>query len=213
MRGDAAPCGNTRRRWDCPGVDGSEVIKGLVDTGDQACGRNVVAEDPSIHYLGEKGSLGNEFLQEMRNIFLPIRHEGLFISRASAKGNYHCLLTCAHGQGTQGAERRQHGRGRRPGSSANEFASAPRDRTCDSSAEDPESRLTREFSGLSNPGIVIVIKAVHWFTIPGRKASPESLPVYFAWVALGLSSTFSASASSCLICLSMARCSSASCFW
>ena len=40
--------------------DRGEVIEGFVDTCDQACGRDIVAEDPSIHYLGEKRLLRNK---------------------------------------------------------------------------------------------------------------------------------------------------------
>src|ERR1700733_16318553 len=74
------------------GRDGGEVVESFVGPGYQACGRDIVTENPPIDYLGEERALRNELTQEMRDVFLPIGHEGLFISSASAKGNDDCFV-------------------------------------------------------------------------------------------------------------------------
>ena len=192
--------------------DGGKIIEGLVDARYQACGRNIVAEDPSIHYLGEEGSLGNELPQEMRNIFLSLGHEGLFIACASSKGNHHCLLAFAHGHGAQRRERRQHGRGGRSGGCAKKFAPAPRDRVLDPFARIPDRGRARAQKPLTS-AIVMCAEGVHFVCYLSSRKLVCRLRGLLCLGVSRMSPASSASASSCFICLSIARCSSASCFW
>src|SRR3984957_20211226 len=90
-------------RWIVRG-NGGEVVEGFVRPRYQACSRNIMTQDPSIDYLGEERALGNELVQEMRDVFLSIGHESFFIASSSSKGNDDCLLPCPHGHGTQRGE-------------------------------------------------------------------------------------------------------------
>src|SRR5258708_3000163 len=148
----------------------------------------------------------------MRDIFVPIGHEGLFIPRASAKANHDCLLTRPFVHGAQRGKRRKDGRRSRASGSANEFPSAPR--YC---ALDPDARSqiakTRKFSQLIQSRIVVPRIGAHLVTAFELETSGFSPWVDLACVLIGLSSASSASASSCFIFFRMARCSSASCFW
>jgi hypothetical protein len=47
-----------------------------------------VAQDALIHHLGEETCLRRQFVNQVGNIFLPLRGEGLLIPGASAKGNH-----------------------------------------------------------------------------------------------------------------------------
>jgi hypothetical protein len=140
--------------------DGGEVVEGFVGPGYQACGRDIMTEDPAIDYLGEERALGNELAQEMRNVFLPVGHERLFISSASSKGNDDCFLPGAHGHRTQGGEGRQHGGSSRSGGCAKKFAPAPRDRLLDLLGG---SQITEagELRKPLTPGIVMGIEGIH----------------------------------------------------
>src|SRR6266851_5783063 len=148
----------------------------------------------------------------MRDVFLAIGHEGLFIACASAKGNHHCLLSCARSHCAQRGKRREHGCRGCPCRSTNEFSSATRDRMFDPSVGSQIAE-TRKFSQLLESGIAISSEGVHLLTAFELETSGFSSWPCFARAFIGLSSVSSASASSCFIFLTMARCSSASCFW
>ena len=64
-----------------------KVVEGLVDASGEAGGGDVVAEDAPIHYLGEEARLGDEFVHQVRNVFLPFGGEGFLVARAPAEGD------------------------------------------------------------------------------------------------------------------------------
>ena len=66
-----------------------EVVECFVGAGDNAGGGNVVAEDAAIHHLGKEGGLRNQLVQQVGNVFLPVRHERLVVASAAAEGDYH----------------------------------------------------------------------------------------------------------------------------
>src|SRR5215469_14401591 len=83
------------------GRQGGEVIDGFVRTRRQACGRHIVAEDPTIDDLGEKRSPRDQFAQQVGYIFLPLRSERLLIAGSSAEGDNHNLLLLRQGRGAR----------------------------------------------------------------------------------------------------------------
>src|ERR1700677_41260 len=96
----------------------------------------------------------------MWNIFLPIRHERLFVSCASSKRNHDCFLTFAHGHSPQRGEGRQHGSGSSSGGRAKKFAPVPRDRVLEASGRS-QIAGAQEPGKLLAPAIVLCIKGVH----------------------------------------------------
>ena len=52
--------------------DRGKVIEGLVNSGDQAGGRHVVAEDSPIDHLGKESRLRDEFAHQVRNVLLSL---------------------------------------------------------------------------------------------------------------------------------------------
>ncbi len=64
-----------------------EVVEGFVAPGDDAGGRNVVAEYAAVHHLRKECSLRDELIQKMRNVLLAFGGEGLLIASAAAKGD------------------------------------------------------------------------------------------------------------------------------
>src|SRR5258708_18756373 len=134
----------------------------------------------------------------MRDIFVPIGHEGLFIPRASAKSNHDCLLTRACGHGAQRGKRRQHGSRSRPRGSANEFPSAPRYCALDPNARSQIAQ-TRKFSQLMQSRIVISKIGAHLVTAFELETSGFSPWVDLACALIGLSAASSSSAASCFI--------------
>jgi len=64
-----------------------EVVEGLVDSGSQAGGGDVVAEDTLVHYLGEETRLRDELVEQVGNILLSLGGEGFLIASASAKSD------------------------------------------------------------------------------------------------------------------------------
>ena len=69
-----------------------------------------MAEDALIHYLGEEARLGDELVEQVGNILLPLGGEGFLVARASAKGDDDDLaFFCGRGSSHQGAGAHQSG--------------------------------------------------------------------------------------------------------
>ena len=83
-------------RW-----DRCEVIKGLVNPGDQAGGRHVVAKNSAIDHLGEERGLRNQFTHQVRNVLLTFGSERFLVARSTAESDDHdfSFLTRGHGMG------------------------------------------------------------------------------------------------------------------
>jgi hypothetical protein len=64
-----------------------KVVERFVDSGREACSRNIVSKDTLVHHLGEEAGLRGQLMQQVRDILLALRSERLLIPRASAKGN------------------------------------------------------------------------------------------------------------------------------
>src|SRR6266568_3943288 len=96
------------------GGKGSKIVDRFVDTGSQAGGGDVVAEDSAIHNLREEGGLRDEFAHQVRDVFLTLRSEGFLVAGAAAEGDddHFSLAAC---RGRRGAVR---GAVDRPGTAA-----------------------------------------------------------------------------------------------
>src|ERR1039457_529234 len=68
---------------------------------------HIMAKNSVIHYLREERRLRNQFIHQMRNIFLSFRCEGLFIARSAAKGNHDRLLLSRPGGSPQWSKTEQ----------------------------------------------------------------------------------------------------------
>ena len=64
-----------------------KVVQGFVGAGGEGGGGDVVAENSMIDDLREEGALGDQLPEHVRDVFLPLGREGLFVAGASAKGD------------------------------------------------------------------------------------------------------------------------------
>ena len=73
----------------CSRRNRGKVIEGLVNTGDQAGGCHVVAQNSPVDHLGEKSRLRNQFAHQVRNILLAFRRKCLLIAGPAAERDDH----------------------------------------------------------------------------------------------------------------------------
>ena len=62
-----------------------EIVERLVRAGDDAGGRDVVAQNAAVDHLRKKRRLRNQFVQQVGDVLLPVRHEGFVVPRAPAE--------------------------------------------------------------------------------------------------------------------------------
>jgi hypothetical protein len=61
-----------------------------------------MAEDAFVDDVGEERGLRDEFIEEVRDVLLAIRHEGFVVARAAAEGDYHGLAILRDRHAAQG---------------------------------------------------------------------------------------------------------------
>jgi len=84
------------------GGDGGEVVEGFVDARHDAGRGHVMAEDALVDDVGQERGLGHEFIEEVRDILLAIRHESFVVARAATEGDYHGLAILRDRHAAQG---------------------------------------------------------------------------------------------------------------
>src|SRR5579884_3297895 len=67
--------------------NGGEVVEGLIETSSQTCRSNVVTKNAAVHNLSVKRRLRKERFDQIGDILLTFRREGLLVTRAPAKGD------------------------------------------------------------------------------------------------------------------------------
>src|ERR1700736_5276509 len=65
--------------------EGGEVVDGFVDARGETCGGDVVAQDSAVDDLGKECGAGDKVADEVRDVFLAFRSEGLLITGATAE--------------------------------------------------------------------------------------------------------------------------------
>ena len=84
-----------------------EIVERLVGAGDDAGGRDVVAENAAIDHLREERRLRDQLVQQVRDVLLPVRHERLVVARASAEGDDNGFLSARRDHSAQRRMRRR----------------------------------------------------------------------------------------------------------
>ena len=67
------------------GRDSGEIVKGFIAARRNTRVRDIVAQNAAIHELREERCLRDQFIQQMRNVFLAFRHKSFLVARASAE--------------------------------------------------------------------------------------------------------------------------------
>ena len=67
----------------------SEIVERFINAGRQAGSRYVVAQDSMIDHLRKETRLRDQVAHQVRDVFLPLDHEGFLIASSAAEGDDH----------------------------------------------------------------------------------------------------------------------------
>ena len=108
------------------GSNCGKIIESFVDAGREAGRGNVVAQDSVVGNVREEARLRNQLIEQVGNVFLTFRREGLLISGAAAEGDDDDLALLADGLSAQKRARsRKRGSESKSRRGAQEFAATP----------------------------------------------------------------------------------------
>ena len=111
------------------GRHGGEVIQGFVDSGGEAGGGDVVAQNSLVGHVGEEARLRRQLAEHVGNVFLPLGREGLLVPRAAAERDHDDLALFASGfAADERAGAHQRGPESNAGGAAQKFAAAAAER-------------------------------------------------------------------------------------
>ena len=115
-------------RWIVRG-HGGKVIEGLVYTGGETGRGHIVTQNAAIDHLAEERSAGNQFLQQVRDVFLPLGHEGFLVTGSPAEGDHDYFAVARPRHEAPRGESGQRAAHARTGNCTQEVAAAPGDRS------------------------------------------------------------------------------------
>src|SRR5919198_973277 len=108
---------------------GGEIVYALIDARCQAGRGDIVTQDSSVNDLAEEGGLGDEFIDEVRNILLTFGRECFLVPRAPAEcDHYGFAQFCGGGAGPrEGSKIQQRAAQPDPGGRPQKVTTPPRD--------------------------------------------------------------------------------------